>query len=134
MSSPTLPLADTNTVAAAAPSTIHDVASMMSHCANDMSIAVVAVTAGLDGFAIEMTGLRRSLAVGDAPTGRRHAHTVKGMASTFGAAPCAALAKRIEHLLADADIAAAATALPELEGEVSRLVTVLGEWLRAART
>jgi HPt (histidine-containing phosphotransfer) domain-containing protein len=120
--------------APAAPTGILDVERMLMQCAGDLEIATLAAQGVLSSVPEELRSLVAALAAGDAATGRRHAHTVKGLAATVGGLPCSALAKRVEYLLADGDIPAAHALLPELATQCDALAAAVSRWLETVAT
>lgn len=61
----------------------------------------------------------------DAPGVMRAAHSIKGSAGNFGAAPLAKVAMGIEHAARESNLATAATLLPMLEAEYARVKDAL---------
>jgi CheY-like chemotaxis protein len=70
-------------------------------------------------------GLQQS----DARLVERSAHTIKGLASNFGAEPTVQAALRVEELARGDNLAAAAEALPNLESQVQKLRESLAGYL-----
>jgi len=71
--------------------------------------------------------LHTSLAEGDAPVFERHAHTLKGAVSNFGAHAAAAAALELEKLGHGGDLTGAEDGLANLEHELARLRPELSE-------
>ncbi len=65
--------------------------------------------------------LETAFKAGDAPTGTRAAHSVKGSASNFGAGQLAEVAKQIEALCKDGQIATTAPLIVALKNEFARV-------------
>ena len=70
--------------------------------------------------------LSAAISAGDAQTARRHAHSLKNSADNIGARPTRDLAFRLEHLLADGNLQAAAL-LDDLRVCIARLSQALAE-------
>jgi signal transduction histidine kinase/CheY-like chemotaxis protein len=107
---------------------VFNVGAMLSLAGGDKDIAAIAVAGALEYIPLEMAALRQSIAAGQAPDGCRQAHTIKGLAATVGAMPCATAAKSIELALADGDLSTAFSALPKLEGCYHDLARALQQW------
>lgn len=69
--------------------------------------------------------LQAALSAADASTIQRVAHTLKGLAATFAAAPAATAAKAIEQMGRDGLIDDAKRAYPELQSQLDRLLPAL---------
>jgi len=73
--------------------------------------------------------LRKGLERQDLPLVQRSAHTIKGLAGNFGAAPTVAAAARVEKLAReDRDLTAAGQALPALEKALEELQSALAPY------
>jgi signal transduction histidine kinase/DNA-binding response OmpR family regulator len=110
---------------------IFDGQTMLKHFNGDMEVVHIAVSGTLEGIPDELSGLRHACDTADAATGRRHAHTIKGLARTVRGLPCAAEAEHIEHLLAKAEINATLEAMPSLTERCTELCAALQDWLNA---
>ena len=110
---------------------IFDQKAVLKHFNSDMDVVHIAVSGTLEGIPDELAGLRQACDAADAPTARRHAHTLKGLARTVCALPCATEAERLEHLLAKAEIVAAREGIPSLAERCAELSTALQDWLNA---
>ncbi len=69
----------------------------------------------------QVAALREALADGDAPTARRHAHTLKGASANVGAEALRAAAYEVEKAAAAGDLAAAEELAGDVETELQRL-------------
>ncbi|MBI3886487.1 MAG: Hpt domain-containing protein [Opitutae bacterium] len=65
--------------------------------------------------------LETAIKAGDQQTGGRAAHSIKGSASNFGAGALAAVAKRIEQLCKEGQLAAVGPLLRSLHDEYARV-------------
>jgi HPt (histidine-containing phosphotransfer) domain-containing protein len=111
---------------------VFDADIMLTRFGGDREIAEIAVAGALESIPAELAGLRNACAAGDAATARRHAHTIKSLAASIAAAPCAAAAEYIEHQLAAGVLRTAQDALPGLAASYQELAGVLQVWLEAA--
>ena len=109
---------------------VFDAETMLSRLGDDLEIARIAVAGTLESVPDELIGLRHAAAANDCETARRHAHTIKGLAATIVALPCAAAAEHIEHRLSAGELQAAMHALPQLEERFLALSESLQEWLK----
>jgi PAS domain S-box-containing protein len=69
--------------------------------------------------------LRLDLEAGRAAEVRRHAHTLKSTAASFGATELSALCRRLEDLAGEGSLDGAAELLPRIDAEFSRVRTTL---------
>jgi CheY-like chemotaxis protein len=69
--------------------------------------------------------LRRDIETGRAADVRRHAHTLKSTAASFGATELSSVCRRLEDLAGEGSLDAAAALLPSIDAEFSRVRTAL---------
>lgn len=69
--------------------------------------------------------LAQSLSTSDTATATRAAHSIKGAAGNFGARPLAEIARRVEMLAKEGNLAGAQQLTPELEREFARVKTAM---------
>ena len=93
----------------------------------DPEIVAIIAPLFLESCDDDVAALRRALADGDAPLGRRLAHTLRGVVANFNALPVVDLARGIENDLHRNDLLSARAALPALEAAVADLHAALGE-------
>ncbi len=113
---------------------IFDPETMLARFDGDLEIARIAVSGALESVPGDLSDLRRACEAGDAATARRHAHTIKGLAATIGASPCASAAEHIEHQLCGGAVHGALRALPGLEKRFLELIETLQDWQKNAGT
>ncbi|MBL8534875.1 MAG: Hpt domain-containing protein [Betaproteobacteria bacterium] len=90
------------------------------------------VTIALEELSRQLAALRDALAAGDAPTARRHAHTMKGTVATLGAGAVREKALEVEHAARDSDLPSARVGLEALEPLVGRLLEELRRYQAGA--
>jgi HPt (histidine-containing phosphotransfer) domain-containing protein len=84
----------------------------------------------LEAFAREtrsrIAQLRRAIAAGDGPGVASIAHTVIGSSASFGAVRVGQVARKLQGLASDGDLAGAAAVLEQLEADFALTAAVMG--------
>lgn len=104
-----------------------DVAEAMDGIPGDLETARELAGLFIEEYANVAAKMRQGLAAGNADAVRRGAHMLKSSAGVFAAHATVAAAERLESIAAAGDLAAAAEALADLQGEAVRLIEALKE-------
>jgi CheY-like chemotaxis protein/HPt (histidine-containing phosphotransfer) domain-containing protein len=102
-----------------------DLAELRSNMDDDEDMLLDIVGAFLRDHVTQLRDLRAGLASGDEKTALRTAHTLKGLLRTLAAEEAAEVAFEIEQQIRAQDLAGARARLPQLEGELARVITEL---------
>jgi signal transduction histidine kinase/DNA-binding response OmpR family regulator len=103
----------------------------VANLSGDRALYAQIVEVFLEDQANQLSELTAALAAADHATARRHAHTIKGMASAVGAERLRLRALALEHACKAADPAAIAVAEPPLHTELEATNQALQEYLAA---
>ena len=110
---------------AAEPAAIFDYAEALARV--DSEMLEILVPAFLEHGPDELAALRAAIANGDAQEAMRRAHGLKGTLSAFGAQPAAQRSAEIEVLAKQGDLMSLGPMVEALEGELRKLMVVLGK-------
>jgi HPt (histidine-containing phosphotransfer) domain-containing protein len=87
----------------------------------DKALAAIVLNAFLDDVPRQMAVLKQALAINDAPTAGRQAHTIKGAAANAGGERLRQLADAMEHSADAGDLEAVRRSIPVLEAGFQQL-------------
>jgi PAS domain S-box-containing protein len=109
-----------------------DAAVMLGNFGDDLEMALEVVPAGLEDLDHNLEGLGAALAAGDAATAQRLAHTLKGLAATFGGQAGSLLAAEIERLAKAGDLAGIGARYADLTESIAAQRRAARDWLQHA--
>ena len=114
---PAIPVAGTAVVEAA----VFDRASLLRRVAGDHDLAARIVDTFIADTPNQIQALKQSLAGADAPSARRHAHTIKGAAATVGGERLRLVAGDLEMAALKGNLEIVAAGAAELDAQFQRL-------------
>lgn len=101
---------------------------------DDMALLNDVVDLARGEIAKQLAALESALAAADAPTARRHAHTLKGTVATLGAGQVRDAAFAVEAAARDGDLAAAGASKEQLSNLARRLIAELDAHISQVRS
>ncbi len=98
-----------------------DLTSALARFDNDRTFFLEMCQSFIDNIPERISDIKKALEAGDANTFSRHAHNLKGMSANFSADAVTHLARRLEELGREDNLAKAPLLIEHLESEVVRL-------------